>query len=263
MSENIVGLLVLGLFTGVLSGMFGIGGGVVIVPILTTALFSVPLQTAIGTSLGALIMPVGILAVMAYYRAGNLKIGVATPVALGLTVGAFLSAQVAIGIPKNILQLMYGIFVILMGWRFGEPLKWLRAVRAHTQVEQPPVEEERHAPLWGLLAIGFGAGIASGLFGIGGGIVIVPFLTGLFKMAQKTAIATSLGALLLPVSLPAVLTYARNDAFDIEKATLIAVGLLFGAFLGARLALSLPSARVKQLYGLFLIIVGIRFIFFG
>jgi uncharacterized protein len=259
--ENILLLLALGLFTGVLSGMFGIGGGVVIVPLLTTPLFAVPLQTAIGTSLGALIMPVGILAVMAYYRAGQLRIGLATPVALGLTIGAFLSAQVAIGIPQDTLRLMYGIFVIIMGWRFAEPRKWLRAMRAHTQVQQS-TEAERPAPLWGLLAIGFGAGIASGLFGIGGGIVIVPALVGLFKMPQKTAIATSLGALLLPVSLPAVLTYARNDAFDLEKAALIAVGLLFGAFLGARLTLGMSGGRVKQLYGLFLIVVGLRFVLF-
>src|ERR1044071_7451549 len=92
------GLLVLGLVAGVLSGMFGIGGGGVIVPLLVT-FFGFALQNAIGTSLGALLMPVAILACITYYRAGKLKINVALFVALGLVVGGWLGAQIAFSLP--------------------------------------------------------------------------------------------------------------------------------------------------------------------
>src|SRR5664279_1029360 len=87
-------LLILGVVAGVLSGMFGIGGGVVIVPILT-AFFGFELRNATGTSLAALLMPVGIFAVIAYYRAGKLRIPVAVPVAAGLIIGRWLGAQAA------------------------------------------------------------------------------------------------------------------------------------------------------------------------
>jgi uncharacterized membrane protein YfcA len=260
MPELWFALLLLGLFAGILSGLFGIGGGVVIVPLLTS-FFGFGLQQAVGISLGALLMPVGILAVMAYWRAGELKVRIALPVAVGLLFGSWLSATLAFGIPVNTLRLSYGVFLIVLSWRFVEPRRLFGALRGHAH-PPVPVEDERavRAPL--LVAVGFGAGVLSGLFGIGGGIVIVPALVVLLRMRQKTAIATSLGSLLLPVSLPAVLTYAQNNAFDLGTAAFIAVGLVFGAFGGARLTLRLPADRVKQLYGLFLLIIGLRFVLF-
>lgn len=84
--EQAIPLLILGLVAGVLSGMFGIGGGVVIVPVLVT-LFSYELKPAVATSLGALLLPVGIFAVIEYYRAGKMKISVLAIIALGLIVG--------------------------------------------------------------------------------------------------------------------------------------------------------------------------------
>ncbi|MBK8027407.1 MAG: sulfite exporter TauE/SafE family protein [Chloroflexi bacterium] len=257
-----LGLLVLGLVAGVLSGMFGIGGGVVIVPILVT-FFGFALQSAIGTSLGALLMPVAILAAIEYYRAGKLKIRVAAPVAFGLIFGGFLGAQLAFGLPVNTLRVMYGFFLLFASWRFAEPRKWLAEIRSTEPPKPVTPEPTRSVDLWVLLLLGFGAGIISGLFGVGGGIVIVPALVGLLRFDQKEAVATSLGALLLPVGLPAVITYYNNNAFDIATAAVVAVGLVFGAFGGARLTLRLPSTTVKRLYGIFLLLVALRFIFGG
>lgn len=261
MPENAVGLLILGLVAGVLSGMFGIGGGVVIVPILIT-FFAFDLHSATGTSLGALLMPVGIFACIAYYRAGKLKIGVAAPVALGLAVGAFFGAKLAFGLPVITLRIFYGLFLLFASWRFVEPRKWLAQLRGGSL---PPhvTEEHRTVSPYLLLALGFGAGIISGLFGVGGGIVIVPALVGLLRFDQKEAVATSLGALLLPVGLPSVLVYYNEGAFSISTAAMVAVGLVFGALVGARITLALPTTTVKRLYGIFLLFVGLRFIFGG
>lgn len=258
MPEFPLAILILGVAAGILSGMFGIGGGIVIVPILTQ-LFGFDLQTATGTSLGALLMPVALFAVIAYYRAGRLKLRVSMLVALGLILGSWVGAQVAFALPTKTLQLLYGLFLIYVSWRFGEPRKWLAERRAGVP-SNAPLQGETDAPALLLLGVGVMAGVASGLFGIGGGLVIVPALVGLLHFDQKLAVGTSLGALLLPVSLPAVITYYNEGKFQLATAGLIALGLLFGALAGAKIALGLPSTTIKRLYAIFLLIVAIRFI---
>ena len=111
--------------------------------------------------------------------------------------------------------------------------------------------------------IGLAAGILSGLFGIGGGVVIVPLLVlGLGFTAQQAA-GTSLAALLLPVGLFGAIQYWQAGQVNVMNAALLALGLLLGAYLGARLGLSLPSEVVQRAFGVLLVIVGIRFVFFA
>lgn len=259
---SVLALLLLGLGAGVLSGMFGIGGGVVIVPMLTL-LFGFELKEATGTSLAALLMPVGIFAVLAYYRAGLLRLKTAMTVATGLVIGGILGANIALGLPTQTLQQFYGVFLLWTGWRFSEPRKFYAAYRAGTLRQTPPAQPEaaHPSPLL-LLAVGFGAGILSGMFGIGGGVVIVPSLVAFLKFDQKLAVGTSLTAMLLPVSIGSVVTYYQAGLLDIGVAASVAAGLVIGAFGGAKLAISLPSATVKRLYGVFLILVGLRFLGF-
>lgn len=111
-----------------------------------------------------------------------------------------------------------------------------------------------------LVIVGLVAGVAAGMFGIGGGVIIVPALVTLLKFDQKQAVGTSLAALLPPVSLGAVLSYYNEGLLDIAVAACVAVGLAGGAVIGARIALGLSSTTVKRLYGLFLVFVGLRFI---
>jgi hypothetical protein len=260
MPDHAVALLILGVAAGVLSGMFGIGGGVVIVPALSV-LFGFELQNAIGTSLGVLVMPVSFFAVLAYYRADLLQISAASLIALGLIGGGVVGAQIALGLPGGLLKQLYGLFLIYVGWRFAEPRKvW--AERRGTQKKSDPSQApaQREAPWYGMLAVGLGAGVASGLFGIGGGLVIVPVLVGLLRYEQKRAVGTSLAALLPPVGLGAVLSYYDAGKVELNVVVFIAAGLVIGAFAGAKIALGLPSATIKRLYGVFLLLVSLRFI---
>ena len=107
------------------------------------------------------------------------------------------------------------------------------------------------------------AGVLSGLFGIGGGIVIVPMLVLLAGLTITQAAGTSLAALLLPVGALGALEYWRGGFVDFRFAAILAVGLLLGAYLGARLGISLPVEVVQRGFGVLLVIVGIRFIFFS
>src|ERR1700730_16519369 len=108
------------------------------------------------------------------------------------------------------------------------------------------------------LAIGLAAGLLSGLFGIGGGILIVPALLLLGKMDPATATGTSLGALLLPVGALGAWEYYRNGHVNVTASLFIALGLLFGACVGARLAHTLSGPQLQKAFAIFLVLIAIR-----
>ena len=108
------------------------------------------------------------------------------------------------------------------------------------------------------ILIGIGAGVLSGLFGIGGGVIIVPALLYVARMSQLTATGTSLGALLLPVGALGAWEYYRTGNVDVRAALAIAVGLFFGAFFGAKLAHVLTAVQLRRGFAVFLVLVAMR-----
>ncbi|HEY6108958.1 MAG TPA: sulfite exporter TauE/SafE family protein [Gemmatimonadales bacterium] len=104
--------------------------------------------------------------------------------------------------------------------------------------------------------LGLVAGVISGLFGVGGAIVIVPGLVLLGKLPQHTANGTSLAALLLPVGLLGFLQYYKRGQVNLPYAALIAVGLFLGALLGAKLAGSMSDVWLKRAFGVLLLFVA-------
>lgn len=108
------------------------------------------------------------------------------------------------------------------------------------------------------VAIGVVAGILSGLFGVGGGILIVPALIVLAHFHLKLALGTSLGALVLPVGLLGVYTYHQNGNLDWRAALLIGLGLFFGAWAWARLAHTIPAATLQRMFAVFMMIAAAR-----
>jgi uncharacterized membrane protein YfcA len=106
--------------------------------------------------------------------------------------------------------------------------------------------------------VGIVAGVLSGLFGIGGGIVIVPALLFFAKMRPQQAIGTLLATLLLPVGALGAWQYYRDDALDLRAALLIAGGLFFGVYVGARIGLKLPPKELQRTFAVFLVLVAAR-----
>ncbi|MCU0481084.1 MAG: sulfite exporter TauE/SafE family protein, partial [Anaerolineae bacterium] len=100
---------------------------------------------------------------------------------------------------------------------------------------------------FGLLIVGFVAGILSGMFGIGGGVVIVPALIIFLGFSITQATSTSLAALLMPVAIFAVLQYYRQKLIDIRGAALIAIGLLITSWFGADLAINLDKKALQTI----------------
>jgi hypothetical protein len=110
------------------------------------------------------------------------------------------------------------------------------------------------------LAIGTLAGVLSGLFGIGGGIVIVPMLIAFLKFTPARAIGTSLSAMLLPVGILAVLKYAKSGDVDFKVAGALSLGIFVMAYVGAHIGLSIGNIWVNRGFGLLLLCVGLKFI---
>lgn len=108
--------LVVGLLAGVLSGLFGIGGGVLIVSAMVI-LLHVPIHQATGTSLAALLLPVGLLGAMEYYRAGNVHLVPAGLIAVGLFFGTWAGARWAQSIGPVALQRSFAVFLVVMAVR--------------------------------------------------------------------------------------------------------------------------------------------------
>lgn len=113
-------------------------------------------------------------------------------------------------------------------------------------------------PAWLLFAlIGVAAGIASGFFGVGGGVVLVPALVFLAGFSQHLATGTSLAVLLPPIGLAAALEYYRHGNVDMRAAALLAAGLFCGAWLGAHLASQISGPRLRLSFGLFITALGL------
>jgi uncharacterized membrane protein YfcA len=110
----------------------------------------------------------------------------------------------------------------------------------------------------GLLLIGVLAGVFAGMFGIGGGLIIVPALALLYGMKQHAAVGTSLGALLLPVGALSAWVYWRNGNVNVKYSVLLAAGLLVGAFVGAKLVEPVSDLTLRRMFGAFLLIVSVR-----
>ena len=108
------------------------------------------------------------------------------------------------------------------------------------------------------ILIGVAAGVLSGLFGIGGGVVIVPALLLAARMTPLTATGTSLGALLLPVGALGAWEYYRKGQLDLRVSLLLALGLFLGAFFGAKFAQLLTPVQLKRAFAVFLVLVAIR-----
>lgn len=108
------------------------------------------------------------------------------------------------------------------------------------------------------LATGLLAGVLSGMFGIGGGLIIVPALVFIGKMSQRTAVGTSLGALLLPVGALGVYAYWREGNVDVRAAMWIALGMFVGAYGGATIAQMISDSSLKRAFAVLLVLVAGR-----
>ncbi|MEJ0102268.1 MAG: sulfite exporter TauE/SafE family protein [Bacteroidota bacterium] len=109
-----------------------------------------------------------------------------------------------------------------------------------------------------LIVVGLAAGILSGMVGVGGGIIIVPALIFFLGFSQHQAQGTSLGLLLLPVGILAVINYYNKGFIDIKVVIIMSIAFILGGWLGSKISLSLPQETVKKIFAILLFYTAFR-----
>lgn len=252
-----------GIFAGILAGLLGVGGGLVIVPVLVWV-FSLQeigsthlMQLAIGTSL-ATIVATSLSSIRAHHAKGAVLWPLFRKLAPGLLLGAWLGAMVADKIPSDTLKIFFGVFVILIGLQMSLGLK--------------PKPHRDLPGGGGLFGAGAVIGTLSALVGIGGGSLSVPYLTWCNVEVRKAVATSAAGG--LPIALSGMLGFivmgwgvsglpAWSSGYVYWPAFAgIVVASAFTAPLGAKLAHSLPTTTLKRIFAVFLVFVGLRMVFF-
>ncbi len=234
-----------GLVAGLLSGVFGIGGGIVLVPLLGF-LLGLSQQDAQGLTLAVLLLPIGLPAVLAYRKRVAIPWGLVAALVLGFVVAVGPGARVALAMNEPGLRALFAGLVVVAAVQ-----AWRRSMgRPGPVAGNPPPARSNWNGLW----IGAAGGFLAGLFGVGGGIVMVPLLVAAMRLDQHEAQAVSLAVMLPPVGIPGVLAYAQaRGTLPWETMGLVAAGFAVGAFLGARVAVGLRTARLSRAFSVFLL----------
>jgi uncharacterized membrane protein YfcA len=125
--STILILILIGVCAGLLSGFVGVGGGMIIVPGLIYLLGKGQLE-AQGTSLAVIMLPVGILGVMNYYKAGNVNINYALVIAIAFVLGSYFGSKYALKVPEHKIKVIFGVFLLYVAVRMlhSGGMKWLR-----------------------------------------------------------------------------------------------------------------------------------------
>jgi uncharacterized membrane protein YfcA len=111
-----------------------------------------------------------------------------------------------------------------------------------------------------LILVGLIAGILGGMMGVGGGIIVIPSLVFLLGLSQKEANATSIAFMLAPTGLLAFINYYKAGYVNIKYAIILSIAFFVGAYFGSKWAIAMPVDTLKKLFGIFIIIVGLKFI---
>jgi uncharacterized membrane protein YfcA len=233
--------LVAGVFTGVLSGAFGVGGAVISTPAIR--LLGASAFVAVGTTLPS-ILPSAVAGTIRYSKAGLIRwrvVAWTTPAGLASAVGGSLLSKV---IPGDGHWLMI-LTALLLGFTAA---RMARGGDRPAPAADAPPEEERPPVLLGVGAV---AGLMSGLLGIGGGVVMVPGFTELAGLPVRTAIATSLACVGI-FAIPSTITHALLGDIDWRFALLLTVGVIPGARLGAAAAIRATDRRMRLAVAAFL-----------
>jgi hypothetical protein len=234
-----------GLAAGVFGGIGGLGGGVVMVPLLTGWL-RLPQHRAHGTSLSAVVFT-GVLGVVPYALGGAVALGLAAVLALASVAGSSLAAGLSPRVPAAALRRVFGALVVATG--LSLPFDGLLPSHA--------LAAEWALPLG--LVIGLLAGSLSGLLGVGGGAVMVPLLVMVFGLDQHVAQGTSL-AVMIPAAMAGSVQHLRHGHVERRFAGPLAVGVALGAYVGARAALALPEETLRWLFAVMLVATGLRYL---
>ena len=219
---------------GYFSGLFGIGGGFIMVPLLAF-LLGFPVKRAAATSLAAIFLT-AIAGVIGYALNDGVVWAAAIALSAGSVVGSYIGARLLQVIPQTIIMWIYVVLLTVLAVR----LLWSSTSTADTWVI---------SPWWvvGLVAVGLVAGVMAGLLGVGGGIMVVPILIGFFGLTTFDSKGTSL-VMQIPAAIVGTLTNMRFGMVDLRAAGFIGVVAALVSYGGVATAAILPSVLANILF---------------
>ncbi len=256
----LIAILLIAVFAGFIGSMLGVGGGIVMVPVLTLA-FDVPVKTAIATSI-VCVIATSSMAQTAFVARGmtNLRLGMLLEVAT--VTGAVAGGITAVLIDARLLQVCFAAVLVYVAWQMNR--RGDEAAPAHTGVLEATFADQATGREVGYgvshLKLGFGlsliAGNVSGLLGVGGGAFKVPIMNLLMGVPLKATIATSNLMIGVTAATGAAIFYGRGF-LDPRYAVPAALGILVGARLGPRAAMRLNARTLARVFQVVLLVFAV------
>jgi len=256
-------LPIFGSLIGIAASLTGVGGGVFIVPLLTI-LYGVDPRIAIGTSLTTIIFT-AIASTLNYAKQRRIYYKTGIVLALTTAPGAFLGARIVKMISPDLLGFIFGFFLVIVAMRmidFKSLLLRGKSTYEKTSQRETKSDDElvRSGKSMALAAgLSFFGGLASGLLGIGGGILVVPILAFAMDMPIHLATATSMFTMIF-TSISGVTEHYLAENIDFGYALLIALGTIFGAQVGAFASKKVSGQNLRRIFALMLLVAGIKMI---
>jgi len=231
----------IGILGGVLAGLFGVGGGLIMVPLLVGWLH-LDQKTAHATSLAA-VVPIAVAGTVGFAQSGNVDWLAAAYLLCGSVLGAFFGARNLRAFSIKYLHAVFGILLVASGLRLllrTEPHQVVDGLGGHLL----------------LLAVGFFAGVLAGLLGIGGGVIVVPALIIASGIDSITARGTSL-AVAVGASIAGALTHIYQNNIATRVAIILGLAGVPATFIGVYLSHEVMSSQVTFLFAILLIALGV------
>ena len=284
MSVNIFLILGMGGAVGLLSGLFGVGGGFLMTPLLI--FIGVPPAVAVGTEANQIVAS-SVSGVLAHWRRGNVDFRMGAVLTVGGFVGSALGVALfsvlrGLGQIELVISLSYVVFLgVIGGLMFYESLNVIMRHR-RASPDQPVSTARgpgRHTWIHGLpfkmrfrksklyisallpLGVGFVVGILAAIMGVGGGFVMVPAMIYLLGMPTQVVIGTSLFQIIFVTANTTFLQATVNQTVDVVLALLLLIGGVIGAQIGARLGAKLRGEQLRILLALIVLGVCLRLAF--
>ena len=245
--RRVLALVAVGILGGLLSGAFGVGGGIIMVPLLGWFI-GLDQRAAAATSLVAII-PSAIAGSIQYGARGELDAMAALLVALGGVGGSVVGTRLLRTLSLGWLRWLFIALLVLVAVR----LIFEIPARGSGIVYSPIV-------VVALIGVGVVVGVASGLFGIGGGVILVPVLIAFFGMGDLLAKGTSLLAM-IPTSITGSVANRRAGLVRVSDGVIVGVSAVVASFGGVMLAFWLPSRLAVLLFAGFVLLVVVQLVY--
>jgi uncharacterized protein len=242
-SSNLAAILGVGILAGFLAGLFGVGGGILIVPGLVIAA-GMDQRLAHGTSLAA-VVPISVASVVTYAAHGNVDWTAALWLSIGAVAGAVIGTKLLHVLPHRTLALLFAIVLI------ASAVRLFIAVDADGRAPLSP------AGVIALVAVGLGAGILAGLLGVGGGIIMVPAMILLFGIPPVVAKGTS-AAVIIPTAVMGTWRNRVKGNADLRAAAIVGAAGIVTAALGGILSDKMSDELSNVLFAALLLAVAAR-----